>query len=80
MCPSLPNIYFERFHDHVPEHDNIQETIYFTSVDAIGALHHIKANYTSDAIFQCSESSDNAVELKNLAKESLFHLSFTQQN
>ncbi len=56
-------------YDHVPEHDNIQETIYFKSVDVNAALDHIKANQISDAILiNVHNLSDNIVELKSLAK------------
>src|SRR6478609_4667897 len=56
--------------DHVPNHDNIQETIYFTSVDIEGALQHIKADQVVDAILiNAFNLSDNVAALKNIAKE-----------
>ena len=57
-------------YDHVPDHDNIQETIYFTSVDINGALQHIKTEKLVDAVLINSLNlSEHAASLKNLAKE-----------
>ncbi len=57
-------------YDHVPDHENIQETIYFTSVDLSGALQHVKADQVVDAILVNSQNlSDHSIALKNLAKE-----------
>ncbi len=57
-------------YDHVPDHNNIQETIYFTSVDINGALQHIKTEQLVDAVLINSLNlSENISLLKNLAKE-----------
>ncbi len=57
-------------YDHVPDHENIQETIYFTSVDIDNAMLHIKSNATLDAILINAQNiSEKTTALKNLAKE-----------
>ena len=57
-------------YDHLPDHDLIQETIYFINVDVNGALEHLQTNQKLDAILINAKSiSENTLTLKNLAKE-----------